>query len=221
MKRRMKRGRAVGKTMLIAGALAAVMAIGGISAYFTATDNLTNSWTVGKVDIELQEPRYDEAEAERANIAPNQELTKDPQISNTGSNEAFVFLRIIVPKANVKVASQDGGEINEAMQELFDYAVDENWVRINRQEGEDHNTYVFAYGNESNCTVLAPSEKTSVFFKGGKIRFKNVIEGQGLDGMTLEMPVEAFAIQTTDMTENDSAEPSRVWSVLNGQLEAE
>lgn len=221
MKLKRKQGKMVGKAMLIAGALAAIMAVGGISAYFTATDNMTNSWTVGKIDVELQEPLYDEAVAERSDITPNKELTKDPQVLNTGSNDAFVFLKVTVPKANVKVASQDGTEVTGALQELFNYTIDDGWVKVNVQEGDTENTYVYAYGTNEKCTALAPSERTSVIFKDGKITFKNVIEGQGLDGKTLEMPVEAFAIQTADITENDATDPQQVWSVLNGQVNAQ
>ena len=211
----------VGKTMLIAGALAAIMAVGGISAYFTATDNLTNSWTVGKIDVELQEPLYDAAVAERSNITPNKPLTKDPQVLNKGTNDAFVFLKVTVPKANVKVASQDGTEVTGALQELFDYAIDEHWVKVEMQESDASNSYVYAYGTKEACTALSPSAKTPVIFKDGKITFKNVIEGQGLDGTTLEMPVEAFAIQTANITENQTTDPKQVWSVLSGQVKAE
>ena len=42
-------------------ALAATTIIGGTLAYFTDTDNKTNTFTVGKVDITLTEPEWDEA----------------------------------------------------------------------------------------------------------------------------------------------------------------
>ena len=46
-----------------------LFAIGGVSAYFTATDEAENRWTVGDVTIELLEEEYDKVpEEERHNI---------------------------------------------------------------------------------------------------------------------------------------------------------
>ncbi|MBQ6496812.1 MAG: Camelysin metallo-endopeptidase [Firmicutes bacterium] len=215
-----EQGKMIGKGLLIAGASVAIMAVGGIAAYFTATDQLTNAWTVGKIDVELQEPLYDNAAEERENIAPNKDLTKDPQIANTGTNDAYVFLKVTVPKANVMVASQDGTSFAEGLQELFAYTVNDGWTRVDYQESESENTYIYAYGTPDQCTALAPNEKTSVFFKNSKITFINVLEEQGLEGTTLEMPVEAFAIQTTDLTDSDTSDPEQVWSILSGQIGA-
>ena len=214
MTRKTKR---IGKAAVIAGALAAIMAVGGASAYFTATDNKDNTWTVGNVNIELQETGYDAAQDERTNITPNMELTKDPQILNDGTNDAFVFMRVQVPKANVKVATQDNTSFTEEVQELFDYTFDDGWTVIDTKEGTDSNTYVCVYGSATKCQALAKDATTPTLFKDGKITFKNVLEGQGLDGTTLEMPVEAFAIQTADITESDTDVPSEVWSVLDAR----
>ena len=46
------------KTMIAATAMIGVLAIGGISAYFTDGDTATNTFTVGKVSIDLQEPNW-------------------------------------------------------------------------------------------------------------------------------------------------------------------
>ena len=210
-----KQGKPIAKAALIACALAAVMAIGGASAYFTATDDKTNTWTVGNIDVELQEPLYDAAEDERENITPNKELTKDPQIVNKGNNDAFVFLKVTIPVADVKVASQDGSTMTEAEQELFDFAINNGWTKISEEADDSNNkVYVYAYGTADKCTALAPDATTPVLFKDSKIKFKNVVEGQGLEGTTLSIPVEAYAIQTSDITENDTDDPAGVWSVL-------
>ena len=219
MKRQI-RGKTISKGMLIAGAMAAIMAVGGASAYFTATDNKTNTWTVGKVDVQLEEPLYDESADERDNITPNSDLTKDPQIRNTGNNDAFVFLKFSIPKANVKIASQDGRSVTTGDSELFTYTIDSSWVLIDKQEGSKENTYVYAYGTAQKCKALSAGETTPVLFSDGTIKFVNIVEGQGLDGQTLEIPVEAFAIQTADITEADTDAPSEVWAVLSGQADA-
>ncbi|MDD6311635.1 MAG: TasA family protein [Firmicutes bacterium] len=208
-----------GRKVILTGALAAMLMVGGASAYFTDTEAKDNTWTVGSVDLQLIEEAYDKAPDERVNITPNKKLSKDPLIKNTGSNDAFVFMKFTVPKADVKVASEDGRNIQSGMQELFSYIIDSNWTQISKEETSTGNTYVYAYGTASECTKLKPNASTSVIFKDSKIKFKNVIEGQGLEHKTLELPVEAYAIQTNDITEAGHTDPASVWAVLNGEVE--
>ena len=74
------------KTMIAATAMIGVLAIGGISAYFTDGDTATNTFTVGKVSIDLQEPNWNPPK----DITPNQEIKKDPQIKNDGINDPYM-----------------------------------------------------------------------------------------------------------------------------------
>lgn len=206
-----------GRKLLITTAIAAMMMVGGASAYFTATDNANNTWTVGTVTIDLHEDAYDAAQEERENIMPNAELSKDPIVTNSGNNPAYVFMKFSVPKADIKVASQDGTAVNQAVQELFDYSISDGWSQVSVVEGDDSNTYLYVYGTSTSCQSLMPNASTPVLFDGGKITFKNIVEGQGLEGTTLEIPVEAFAIQTANLTDGNVTTPSAVWSVLSGQ----
>ncbi len=216
---------------VIVAALAAVMLIGGISAYFTSTDSAENTWTVGEIEIDLQEPGYDEYSSTEADeMTPNQVIHKDPKIKNTGTNDAYVFMKVSVPKANVATASQDGQKQEAALQELFDYGINSGWVKVAEDRtAADKNTYVFAYGTDSACAALAEGETTPVLFKNteaagaadagviGLITFKNIIEGQGLENITLHIPVDAYGIQTSDLTDKDVASPAEVWEIINAQ----
>ena len=86
------------KILLLAGVLG-LASIGGVSAYLTDFDSAQNQFTVGKVDIELDEPNW--TPEEYTKIEPGKEIDKDPQITNTGVNDAFVYLEISVPMADV------------------------------------------------------------------------------------------------------------------------
>lgn len=219
------------KKLVVLAAMAAVMVIGGISAYFTSTDSAKNTWTVGNVEIDLQEPEYDQHnETEAKEMTPNKVIHKDPKIQNTGENDTYVFLKVSIPKANVALADQDGKKQAASLQELFDYTVNSGWVKVAEDKSAtDKNTYVFAYGTDTACTKLAKGEYTSVLFKNteaagmadagtvGLITFKNVIEGQGLEGVTLHIPVDAYGIQTADLTSTDVATPVEVWNIINNQ----
>lgn len=219
------------KNLVIVMALIAVMAIGGISAYFTSADDAKNVWTVGKVKIDLQEPNYDSEDPdEREDITPNKEFEKDPKVQNTGINDTYVFIKFSMPKANVIVADQNGQRQEAALQELFDYQINDGWTQVAADtSADDKNTYVYAYAKDNVCTPLAKDDTTPVLFKNatgthidnpgviGIITFKNVIEGQGLEGITLEVPVEAYGIQTTDLGTDNVNSPAEVWSILSTQ----
>ena len=84
--------------MITALVLVAVMSIGGTFAYLTSQDAVTNTFTVGKVDIELKET--DMKSDERGNhneyhMIPGEEIKKDPTVTVKGNSEdSYVFVEI-------------------------------------------------------------------------------------------------------------------------------
>lgn len=84
------------------GAMIAALAAGGTAAYLTDFETTTNSFTVGKVDIELDEPGW--KPEENTKIVPTQVIKKDPYVKNVGVNEAFVYLEVSVPVSEVITA---------------------------------------------------------------------------------------------------------------------
>ena len=226
------------RQVVIVTALIAIMAITGTAAYFTASEEATNKWTVGKVMIDLQEEEYEKyKEQETKDITPNMELHKDPKVLNTGNNDAFVFMRVRIPKATVKVAAQNGSAPTEAtLQELFEYRWNNGWTVIDTREVKQgtatYQEYVLTYGTANECTALKPGETTSILFLNGDgdhianksaeglITFKNIIEGQGLENVQLNLNVESFAIQTKNLTAEDTTNPAKVWGILTAQTGA-
>lgn len=71
-------------------------AAGGTLAYFTASDDEENTFTVGNVDIELTEESWiTEGEgADMEDVYPGQILPKDPVVTNEGSNPCFVRISV-------------------------------------------------------------------------------------------------------------------------------
>ena len=76
----------------------AVTAITGVTlAYFTDTDKATNTFTVGNVDIELDEPNWNPNDTH--NIMPGASFGKDPTITvEQGSEDCYVFLDVTLNK---------------------------------------------------------------------------------------------------------------------------
>ena len=141
-------------------ALLAVAVVGASLAYFTDTDNATNTFTVGNVKIDLIESKFHregndnsgdtsipdptqtasgmkyvtdghkaftdaeiKADAETymadylavkgENMVPGRGVAKCPYVVNTGANDAYIRIRVMIPsKANNDfVAVKDGGVI--------------------------------------------------------------------------------------------------------------
>ena len=46
-------------------------------------------------------------------IEPGKEIEKDPQIQNTGVNDAFVYMEVTVPMADVMAADEEGNRLNK------------------------------------------------------------------------------------------------------------
>ena len=71
-------------------------AAGGTLAYFTANDDESNTFTVGKVDIELTEANWPSGngDVDVEDVYPGEKLAKDPVVTNTGSNPCFVRISV-------------------------------------------------------------------------------------------------------------------------------
>ena len=78
--------------------LVAALVIGGTLAYFTDTEEATNTFTVGNVDITLTEPNWNSSGSTDAPEAyPGEALAKDPTVTNVGANPCFVAIKVEWP----------------------------------------------------------------------------------------------------------------------------
>ena len=80
----------------IAVMLVAVLVVGGTLAYFTDTKSATNTFTVGDVKIKLDESNVNDPNGDRVTsneytgVLPGIQYKKDPVVTNTGKNDAYV-----------------------------------------------------------------------------------------------------------------------------------
>lgn len=92
-------------------ALAGLMMLGGaqILAYMTDVETATNTFTVGNVKVELEEPSYPgNGSDEVKELVPNEPVDKDPQAENTGENTEAIFMSYDIPMADVQIVGKDG-----------------------------------------------------------------------------------------------------------------
>ena len=187
------------KTAVIAASLCAMLAIGGSMAYFTDKDNAENKITVGEVKIDLTEPTWDSHPDDNKNsipdpaedLVPLDKVKKDPMVTNKGKNDAYVFVKVSVPKANIYTAQEDGTKNPRAVTQLFTFTPDTaNWELLESSTADANvNTYVYGYKS-----ILKPEEKTTKLFE--EVTFVNAIEGQGLENSTQNINIQAYGIQS-------------------------
>lgn len=80
---------------VLAGALAVTAVVGGSLAYFTDTDEKTNTFTVGNVGITLTEPGWEATGKKDAEtVYAGEPLAKDPTVKNDGANPCFVRIKV-------------------------------------------------------------------------------------------------------------------------------
>ena len=226
------------KLLIMGGALACLAGVGGIMAYFTDTDDATNNFTIGEIEIDLQEPTWDrlpdtdddDIPDEHEDILPGETIEKDPKVLNTGVNDAYMFLEVKIPAAEVVTANANGTKNIRALTELFTFkhyagegdqraladGINPAWVQVNKSDVVDgYVTYVFAYGTSTAMTAVDPDAETPTLFDA--VTFANIIEGQNYEGSNLTINVKAYGIQTTNVN-GGVTDPVNVWLVVNNQV---
>ena len=184
---------------VMACTLVGTLAFNGTLAYLTDTEGAANVVTVGKVQIDLEEPGYPGNNSDEVKrVIPNQEIVKDPQVENTGNNAALIYLKVDIPQENFTEMSLDGTLGEKKMQDLFALkGLDGDWELIktepstNADTQKTKTTYVYAYRKP-----LEKGATTSKLFD--KVQMKNAIEND-LSGNVEDIVITACAIQATDI----------------------
>jgi len=232
------------KLIFTAIILALVLLIGGVLAYFTDTQTKTNSFTMGNVDIEVNEGNFPEDGIQ--NVTPGIEYEKSPRIINKGSTPVYAFVKVSIPYRNISVggAQADDTELFQLLHITDETAgttavgINEGWALVNVAEAgateevtsvkDTTNktvTYVYAYVDDQgklkalNGNSATSGKETNTLFD--KIKFIDVTEtsptGSQIQGQTFDVVVSGYGIQTSELglTGDDATNPAKVWPLAN------
>lgn len=101
------------RNCLAAGAVAMTMAIGasGTFAYFTSTEQVTNVFTVGDLNVDMKEPEWNPADGDGKFVYPGYTVYKNPTVRNLadpskGGNSCYT--RFVV-----RFLNEDGSQIKD------------------------------------------------------------------------------------------------------------
>lgn len=171
-----------------------IVMVGFSVAFLTGTDKVTNVFSSGGIKINLTESKYTGNASDAVkNLAPNGEVPKNPAVSNVGTNDVYVFVKISVPVKNVTMVGDDGTKDGSGKknQEIFYFKqntdslkLHENNFRLSSdgfveltevEEGTDmkgkERTYIFGYTKK-----IKNGDVTPELFD--KIQLKNILENE-------------------------------------------
>ena len=189
----------------------------GTMAYLTSTDTVTNTFTVGKVNIKLDEAKANSdgslvANADRVKenqykLLPGHTYNKDPMVTVlSGSESSYVKMTVTFSKADEldAIFAPDGANLTS----IFNGYDAANWIAKGNTKGADNTrTYEFWYKE----VVAAPTADVALDALFDSITVPGEITNEQLatiEGMTIT--VNAYAIQADGFADAEAA-----WAAFN------
>lgn len=181
-------------------ALAVLTIAGTTLAYLTSTAEVKNTFTVGNVEITLDETDVDnstaDASRDQANsykLIPGQTYTKDPTVTvKAGSEKSYIKMTVTFTKAAEldAIFNPDGAPLTS----IFNGYNSTNWIYKGNTEDTTANTRTYEFWYKE--TVAAPDGDVALDALFDSITVPGNITGDQLKtiaGMTIT--VNAYAIQ--------------------------
>lgn len=101
-----------------------------LQAYYTHKDKVINDFIIGKIEASVEEPDYEDMQT----IKPNEEIIKNPKLSNTGEIQSYIRAQVYVPiTKDLKYVDSNENIItpNEEI-EVISYNLNSGWQEVSR-----------------------------------------------------------------------------------------
>ena len=195
---------------LLCVVLLVVGAVFGTYAYLTDTDEAVNTFTVGKVDIELDEAdvdvygKVDSNERVKANtykLIPGHTYVKDPTVTvKAGSEESYVRMFV-----TFTCSSQlDAIFPNANLISIFN-GYDSDWQFVGTVENVEANTRTYEFRYANTVTTLDPEEDNvldpifSGFTLPGTVTKEQLATLEGFNMTVVAQAIQADGFATADL----------------------
>ena len=173
----------------------------GTLAYLTDTDAVTNTFTVGKVDIKLDETDVNiygvkdgetRVAANKYHLIPGHEYTKDPMVTVlAGSEESYVRMMVEInfSKELDEIFDPNGEELPNGAEliSIFKGYEESNWKYVGNIEDTTNNTrtYEFRYVGTANAGV-----------KPGTVKMTRTDDPADTEAIELDPLFDGFTVPT-------------------------
>lgn len=198
-------------------ALCAVLLVGvtilGTVAYLTDSTSVVNTFTVGQVDIRLDEAVVDEngnptggrtEQGNKYHLVPGQTYTKDPTMTIVkGSEESYVRILVTINCYKELAAIFGDPFLPQYFVEGWDSTVWQTTNEIKKDTENNTATYEFRYFESVKPTADSDLTLDALF---DTITVPNTLNGDQLKTIAkLEITVEGHAIQKAGFADADAA----------------
>ena len=199
--------------MVMALALTAALAVGGTLAYLTSQDSVTNTFTVGNVQIKLNEAKAntdgtlvegaDRVKANSYKLLPGHTYNKDPMVTVLkGSESSYVKMTVTFTKAAEldAIFAPNGANLTS----IFNGYDSNNWIAKGDTKDTENNTRTYEFWYKE--TVAAPDADVALDALFDSITVPGSITNAQLatiEGMTIT--VNAYAIQADGFANAEAA----------------
>ena len=165
-------------SLVLVFALALALGIGGTVAWLTAkTDEVVNTFTVGNIEIKLEEHKLNEdgktlgSEVTQTNeynrVVPGSKYAKDPYVTITaGSENCWVFIKVTEAGGAVTV-KENGADVDKTFDDFLYYGISSVWTEV-----PGHTGYYY-YNKDGNTTVAPVGEPIYILTGEGDGALKN------------------------------------------------
>lgn len=190
----------------------------GTMAYLTSTDTVTNTFTVGKVNIKLDEAKAnpdgslvanaDRVKANSYKLLPGHTYSKDPMVTVLGGSESsYVKMTVTFSMANEldAIFAPDGADLTS----IFNGYDAANWTYKGNTKDAAANTRTYEFWYKE--AVAAPTANVALDALFDSITVPGEITNEQLatiEGMTIT--VNAYAIQADGF-----ADAAAAWAAFN------
>lgn len=152
-------------------------------AYFTASDEKLNTFTIGNLAISLEEPLFEELDDSEKVLLPGTNIPKDPTVTVAAKSEdSYVFMLV-----------------NTKIMELFDeFTVTDQWLEVTglHEDGLFKMMYVYV-GDQDEAKVVSHSNVDQVLAPlFTELIVKTTLDNEDFVELTdISLTVKAFAHQ--------------------------
>lgn len=205
--------------LVVACALLLVAAsVFGTMAYLTSTDTVTNTFTVGKVNINLDEAKAntdgslvegaDRVKANSYKLLPGHTYNKDPMVTVlSGSEPSYVKMTVTFSKANEldAIFALNGANLTN----IFNGYDAANWIAKGNTKDTTANTRTYEFWYKE--AVGAPEGNVALDALFDSITVPGAITAEQLATIeSMTITVNAYAIQADGFANADAA-----WAAFN------
>lgn len=191
--------------------------IRGLHAYYTDKNFLIKDIFIGNVKANVSELNYKNNQI----LKPNDEITKDPILSNDGNVDEYIRAQVYVPIAKLKYVDSNEKIIfpeDEIDLVTYEYNLGQGWERVIDEEfsgivqdknNNKYRVYTYKYNENGKEKVITSGEKIDipVFSKIKIINYLDIDKE-----INFKIIVKAIAIQALDGKSSDE-----MWTFYKNQ----